>query len=71
MEVLLPSRANPSNVQRDSDSWTRHRLRAVQLKHWRPGMTVYRRLRSLGANHGLAAQISGVLGNGGNIVKLV
>jgi len=32
------------------DSWIRHRLRAVQLKHWRRGPTVYRGLRSLGAS---------------------
>jgi RNA-directed DNA polymerase len=31
------------------DSWIRHRLRAVQLKHWRHGPAVYRSLRSLGA----------------------
>jgi len=31
------------------DAWIRHRLRAVQLKHWRHGPAVYRSLRSLGA----------------------
>jgi len=45
------------------DSWTRHRLRAIQLKHWRTGTTVYSRLRSLGANHELAAQIAGGAGH--------
>ena len=48
---------------KDLDSWTRHRLRAIQLKHWRTGTTVYSRLRALGANHELAAQIAGGAGH--------
>jgi RNA-directed DNA polymerase len=48
---------------KDLDSWTRHRLRAIQLKHWRIGTTVYSRLRALGANHELAAQIAGGAGH--------
>jgi RNA-directed DNA polymerase len=40
------------------DSWIRHRLRAVQLKHWRRGPTVYRSLRSLGASEELAAGVA-------------
>lgn len=48
---------------KDLDSWTRHRLRAIQLKHWRTGTTVYGRLRALGANHELAAQIAGGAGH--------
>ena len=27
------------------DAWLRHRLRALQLKHWRRGTTIYRELR--------------------------
>ncbi len=34
---------------KDLDSWMRHRLRAIQLKHWRRGPTIYRGLRRLGA----------------------
>jgi RNA-directed DNA polymerase len=45
------------------DSWIRHRLRAIQLKHWRVGKTIYSRLRSLGASHELAAQIAGGAGH--------
>ena len=45
------------------DSWTRHRLRAIQLKHWKIGTTVYSRLRGLGATHELAAQIAGGAGH--------
>lgn len=46
----------------DLDSWTRHRLRAIQLKHWRTGRTVYSRLRALGACHALATQCAGGAG---------
>jgi len=31
------------------DEWLRHRLRALQLKQWKRGSTVYRQMRSLGA----------------------
>lgn len=48
---------------RDLDSWTRHRLRAIQLKHWKVGTTVYSRLRGLGATHELAMQIAGGAGH--------
>jgi RNA-directed DNA polymerase len=48
---------------KDLDSWIRHRLRAIQLKQWRVGTTVYSRLRSLGASHDLAALIAGGAGS--------
>jgi RNA-directed DNA polymerase len=41
------------------DSWIRHRLRAIQLKQWRRGPTIYKGLRSLGATHELAALVAG------------
>jgi RNA-directed DNA polymerase len=44
---------------RDLDSWLRHRLRAIQLKQWRHGPTIYRGLRSLGATHELAVKVAG------------
>lgn len=44
---------------KDLDSWTRHRLRAIQLKHWRRGSTVYSRLRAIGATHELAKKVAG------------
>jgi len=44
---------------RELDEWLRHRLRALQLKHWRRGTTVYRELRALGACSDLAAQVAG------------
>jgi RNA-directed DNA polymerase len=41
------------------DEWLRHRLRAVQLKQWRHGTTIFRELRRLGASVDLAARIAG------------
>jgi len=52
--------AQTPQVFRDLDSWLRHRLRAIQLKHWRRGRTIYRGLRRLGATHELAALVAGV-----------
>jgi len=43
---------------RDLDSWIRRRLRAVQLKQWKRGTTIYRKLRGLGATHEVAAQVA-------------
>jgi RNA-directed DNA polymerase len=48
----------PTMIQ-DLDAWVRHRLRAIQLKQWRRGATIYRELRSLGATDELAALASG------------
>jgi RNA-directed DNA polymerase len=40
------------------DKWLRHRLRAIQLKFWRRGTTVFRELRALGASVDVAAQVA-------------
>jgi RNA-directed DNA polymerase len=32
----------------DIDGWVRHRLRAVQLKHWKRGRVIYRELVARG-----------------------
>src|SRR6266487_569803 len=40
----------------DIDGWVRHRLRAVQLKHWKHGRTVFRELRARGVSKRLAAE---------------
>jgi len=40
------------------DEWLRHRLRAIQLKHWRRGPTIYRELRALGASADVAKQVA-------------
>ncbi|EFA3718236.1 group II intron reverse transcriptase/maturase [Escherichia coli] len=54
--------AQTPKIFKDLDSWIRHRLRAIQLKHWRTGTTVYNRLRSLGAPHEQAALMAGGVG---------
>lgn len=41
--------AQTPKVFRELDEWLRHRLRALQLKHWRRGTTMYRELLALGA----------------------
>jgi RNA-directed DNA polymerase len=51
--------AQTPTVFRDLDAWIRHRLRAIQLKHWRRGPTVFRELRALGASPELAARVAG------------
>jgi group II intron reverse transcriptase/maturase len=43
------------------DEWIRHRMRALQLKHWKRGPTAFRELVSLGASRELAARIAGNL----------
>ncbi len=53
------SLAQTPSIFRDLDSWIRRRLRAIQLKHWRRGPTIYHGLRRLGATHELAALIAG------------
>jgi group II intron reverse transcriptase/maturase len=51
--------AQTPQVFRELDEWLRHRLRALQLKHWRRGTTMYRELRALGASRDQAAQVAG------------
>ena len=46
-------------VRRELDEWLRHRLRAIQLKHWKRGTTMFRELRALGACVDVAAQVAG------------
>ena len=50
--------AQTPTTLRDLDSWIRRRLRAVQLKQWKRGTTIYRKLRGLGASHEVAAQVA-------------
>jgi RNA-directed DNA polymerase len=51
--------AETPRVFRDVDKWLRHRMRAVQLKHWKRGTTAYPELRKLGLNEDGAAQVAG------------
>jgi len=48
--------AETPGVFRNLDGWVRHRLRAVQLKHWKHGRTVFRELRARGVSQRLAAE---------------
>ncbi|MBU3696585.1 reverse transcriptase domain-containing protein, partial [Dechloromonas sp.] len=46
-------------VWRTLDEWMRHRLRAIQLKHWKRGTTMYRELKVLGASETVARRVAG------------
>jgi RNA-directed DNA polymerase len=50
--------AQTPGIWRALDEWLRHRLRAIQLKHWKRGTTMYRELRALGAPPGLARTVA-------------
>ena len=50
--------AQTPTAMRRLDAWLRHRLRAVQLKQWRSGPTIFRELRKLGATEALAAKVA-------------
>lgn len=50
--------ASSKRARRDLDSWLRHRLRALQLKQWRRGSTIYRELRRLGAAPSVARSVA-------------
>ena len=41
------------------DGWIRHRLRALQLKHWKRGTTIFRELRARGMSRDGAARVAG------------
>jgi hypothetical protein len=43
---------------RNIDKWIRHRLRALQLKQWKRGTTIYRELVSRGMSAGSAATVA-------------
>ena len=50
--------AQTPRVWRELDEWLRHRLRAIQLKQWKRGTTMYRELRALGAPQGVAGRVA-------------
>ena len=62
-------------IWRKLDEWMRHRLRAIQLKHWKRGTTMYRALKALGASESVARQVAGNSGswwrNADRLVKTV
>lgn len=50
--------AQTPNVFRKLDEWIRHRLRAIQLKQWRRGPTIYRECRARGATEKVARLVA-------------
>jgi len=50
--------AETPRMLRELDEWIRHRLRAIQLKHWKRGRTVYRELVARGISSAKAAQVA-------------
>lgn len=50
--------AQTPRVWRELDQWIRHRLRAIQLKHWKRGTTMYRELLLLGASAKVAQRVA-------------
>ena len=51
--------AQTPRVWRELDEWLRHRLRAIQLKHWKRPKAIYRELKGLGASQDVANQVAG------------
>lgn len=50
--------AQTPRVLRELDEWMRHRMRAIHLKHWKRGTTIYRELLKLGAKPNVALLVA-------------
>ena len=50
--------AQTPRIWRELDQWMRHRLRAIQLKQWRRGSTMYRELIARGAKPNVALTVA-------------
>jgi len=50
--------AQTPKVWRELDKWLRHRLRAIQLWHWRRPRTIYRELKALAASETVARRVA-------------
>ena len=50
--------AQTPRVWRGLDEWMRRRMRALHLKHWRRGKTIYRELLKLGATPNVAQSVA-------------
>ena len=50
--------AQTPRVWRELDEWLRHRLRAIQLKHWKRPQAIYSELTALGAKENVARQVA-------------
>ena len=51
--------AQTPKIWRELDEWLRHRLRAIQLRHWKRPRKIYREMVSLGASADVAKQVAG------------
>jgi len=50
--------AQTPRVWRELDEWLRHRMRSIQLWHWKRPQTIYRELKALGASPDVARQVA-------------
>jgi len=50
--------ADTPGVWSDLDQWIRHRMRAIQLKHWKRAQTIYSELLARKASPDVAAQVA-------------
>lgn len=50
--------ADTPHIFGDLDKWIRHRLRAIHLKHWKRGRTIFRELRARGLSEHAAARVA-------------
>lgn len=50
--------ADTPRIFSELDEWIRHRLRAIHLKHWKRGTTIYRELRARGLSQHGAAKVA-------------
>jgi hypothetical protein len=50
--------AQTPKIFRDLDEWIRHRLRALQLKHWKRGPVIFRELRARGMSIPAASRVA-------------
>jgi len=50
--------AQTPGIFRGLDEWIRHRLRALQLKHWKRGPVIFRELRARGMSILAASRVA-------------
>ncbi|MFM9437999.1 hypothetical protein ACFDR9_005102 [Janthinobacterium sp. CG_23.3] len=50
--------AHTPKLWRELDEWMRHRMRTIQLRHWKRGTTMYRELLALGASEKVARLVA-------------
>ena len=53
-----PDTGSAKQLQLQLDEWLRHRLRAIQLNHWKRPGAIYRELKALGAKENVARQVA-------------